>query len=60
MYSVHVLHRAVTLLAGDAGNYMLAVIEVHEVRKIMYLDPRDRALLLHSFLEFLELDSLLF
>jgi len=55
-----VFHRPVTLLAGDAGNYMLAVIEVHEVRKIMYLDPRDRALLLHSFLEFLELDSLLF
>jgi len=55
-----VLHRPVTLLAGDTGKYMLAVIEIHEIRKIVYLDPRDGAALLHSFLEFLDLDSLLF
>ena len=60
MYSVHVLHRAVTLLAGDAGQHMLAVIEIHEIRKIMYLDPRNGSVLLYSFLEFLDLDSLLF
>src|SRR5215471_8216985 len=39
---------------------MLAVIEIHEIRKIMHLDPRDWTVLLHSFLEFLDLDSLLF
>ena len=60
MHALHVLHRPVTLLAGDAGQHMLAVIEIHEIRKIMYLDPRDGSLLLYSFLEFFDLDSLLF
>ena len=60
MHALHVLHRPVTLLAGDAGQHMLAVIEINEIRKIMYLDPRDGSLLLYSFLEFFDLDSLLF
>jgi len=55
-----VFHRPVTLLAGDAGQYMLAVIEIHEIGKIMDLDPRDGAVLLHSFFEFLDFDCLLF
>ena len=60
MYLLHVLYRPMTLLAGDAGKYMLAVIEIHEIWKIMYLDPRDGAVLLHGFFEFFNLDSLFF
>src|SRR6266700_3827478 len=47
-------------LAGNAGLYMLAVIEINKIRQVVDLHPADRTLLLHCLFEFLDLDRLLF
>ena len=60
MYSFHPFHGAVTPLANDARKHMLAVIEIHEIRQIMYLDPMNRPLFLHRLLQLFDLDRLLF
>jgi len=60
LHPFHVFHSPMTPLASHAGEYMLAVIEINEIGKIMYLDPSDRAAFLHSLFELLDLDSLLF
>ena len=56
----HVFHSPMAPLASHTGKYMLAVIEVNEIGKVMYLDPPDRPAFLHSLFELLDLDSLLF
>ena len=47
-------------LAKYAREYVLTVVEVHEVGKVMHLYPANRSLLLHRFLELLKLDGLFF
>ena len=58
--SLHPFHRPVTSLARYARQHMLAVIEVHEVGKVVNLHPTDRPLELHGLLELLDLGSLFF
>lgn len=48
--SIHVLYRPMALLASNTREDVLAVIEVHEVREVMNLDPADRPPELHGFL----------
>ena len=57
---VHGLHRPVALLASDTGKHVLAVIEINKIRKVVDLHPADRALPLDRFLQFFDLDGLLF
>ena len=57
---LHPLDRPMTALARDAGKHMLAVIEIDKIRKIVYLDPTNGALLLHSFLELFDFAGLPF
>src|SRR5438067_1019743 len=40
--TLHPLDVSVTRLASDAGDYVLAVIEVNEVRQVVNLRPRNR------------------
>src|SRR5215467_13348156 len=56
----HGFHWTVTSLAGNAGNHVLAVIEINKVRKVMHLHPADWPLLLDGLFEFFNLDRLLF
>lgn len=60
LHPIHAFHRAVASLASDAGEHVLAVIEVHEIGKIMDLDPADGTLLLHCLFELLDFDGLFF
>src|SRR5215831_13606865 len=39
--AVHLLHGAVALLAGEAGAHVTLVVELHVVRQVVDLDPRD-------------------
>ena len=56
----HSLNRSMTLLASNARENMLAVIEINKIRKVVYLHPLNRALFLNSLFQFLDLHGLLF
>jgi len=59
LHAIHLFDRPVATLAGDLGKHMLAVIEIHKVRKIMDLDPLDGALLLDCLQKLFDLGRLL-
>src|SRR5262249_15289859 len=59
-HAVHAFHGAMASLARDAGKHMLAVVEIHEIGKVMNLNPADRAPLLHSFFQLFNFDGLFF
>src|SRR5262252_8888798 len=39
--AIHLLHRAVALLAGESRAHVTLVVELHVVREVVHLDPRD-------------------
>jgi hypothetical protein len=55
----HPLDVAMTRLALDVRGDVLAVVEIDEVRQVVHLDPRDRALLIDQFFQQLEVGRLL-
>jgi len=48
-----------TALAQHAGEDVLTVVEIHEVRKVVNLYPANGRMLLYRFLELFDLDRLL-
>jgi len=58
--SIHVLYWSVALLARNSREDVLAVVEVHEVGKVMDLDPADGPPELHGFLQLLDFNRLFF
>ena len=59
-HAFHPLYGAMAALARDAGKHMLAVVEIHEIGKVMNLNPPDRPPLLYSFFQLFNLDGLFF
>src|SRR5436190_23612554 len=53
--AVHVLHRAVALLAGEARAHVTLVVELHVVGQVVDLDPRDLLAAVGIAREFLDL-----
>ena len=57
-YSVHRLNSPMTPLAFEAREHVLAVVEVHEVGKLVHADPGNRTALENRLFELFNLNRL--
>jgi hypothetical protein len=58
--TIHSFHGAVTLLAGNTGLHVLAMVEINKIGQVVDLYPLDRLLPLNRFLELFNFNRLLF